>query len=360
MADAPAGWYPNPANPSEEMYWQGTVWSNARRSVPNAPTDITAASTTLLAAPAALLAQTPSPMPPASSPITPGPKNKLGLWALVLGIIALVFAVVPGLSFIAFIPAIGAGVFGALGLLAKGKPHGKALSGTILGGVGLIVAISVSLATIAALPASQLAGADKPIPAAPESVPTKTAEPSATAKATQKPIATPKPSPATPPIAATPYGTYPANEAQFLNIFDGAKTAYVGAQTDLQRSQILANRATAMCALMTGGHVDNWVGKIHDIGANNDGFAYVEVEIAPSVAVQTWNNAFSDTGDNTLIKPEQAFFQTLVPMKTGTKITFSGDFLQESGSCLKKANLTETFYGIDPNFIFRFSNVVAQ
>ena len=115
-----------------------------------------------------------------------------------------------------------------------------------------------------------------------------------------------------------------------------------------------------MCALMTGGHVDNWVGKIHDIGANNDGFAYVEVEIAPSVAVQTWNNAFSDTGDNTLIKPEQAFFQTLVPMKTGTKITFSGDFLQESGSCLKKANLTQTFYGIDPNFIFRFSNVVAQ
>jgi hypothetical protein len=110
---------------------------------------------------------------------------------------------------------------------------------------------------------------------------------------------------------------------------------------------------------MTANKATNWVGKISDIGANGDGYAYVEIEIAPTINVQTWNNAFSDAEDNTLIKPSEPFFSTLVPMKVGQKIVFSGTFLTSSKSCLKGANVTQTFYGLDPNFIVRFSNAAA-
>ena len=162
------------------------------------------------------------------------------------------------------------------------------------------------------------------------------------------------------PGKVSPYGAYPTAEAAFVKTISTAAAAYQASSTGLQKSQIIANRDAALCAAIGGNHVDNWVGTIHDIGANGDGYAWVNVEIAPTVVVQTWNNAFSDIGSDTLIHQDASFFQTLVPMKTGQKITFSGDFLSSSASCLDKENLTQTFYAIDPNFIFRFSNVTAQ
>jgi len=133
----------------------------------------------------------------------------------------------------------------------------------------------------------------------------------------------------------------------------------LAASTDLQSSEVVRGRDASLCRVIGGSHVENWVGTVHGIGANSDGYAYVEVEMPPTIVVQTWNNAFSDIGDETLIHPESPFFSTLVPMDEGTKVTFSGDFIA-GDTCVKKANLTQAFYGTDPNFIFRFSNIVAQ
>lgn len=33
MTNVPSGWYPNPHNPGEEMYWDGTSWSGAARKL---------------------------------------------------------------------------------------------------------------------------------------------------------------------------------------------------------------------------------------------------------------------------------------------------------------------------------------
>jgi hypothetical protein len=76
--------------------------------------------------------------------------------------------------------------------------------------------------------------------------------------------------------------------------------------------------------------------------------------------VQTWNNAISDMFDDTLIKPTAPFFQTLVPMTEGTKVRFSADFVTDDGSCVKGTNITETFYGSDPDFLVRYADVAAQ
>lgn len=91
----------------------------------------------------------PIPAPRATTPIAPKPKGGLALAALILGIVAIVCAVIPGLSFIAFVPALVALVLGIIGLATKAPGRGKALAGVILGPVAFVVAIVVSVSFIA-------------------------------------------------------------------------------------------------------------------------------------------------------------------------------------------------------------------
>lgn len=347
MADAKEGWYPDPANPSEEVYWLGSQWSGARRpaqvqsaspdSVPpaaNSATEPTASDTL------GTLSHDDAPGSPLAS------KNTLGKWAMILGIVGLVLGSIPGISVVGLLTALAALVLGILGLVAKGKLRGKATAGVVLGGVGLIVAIAVTAASAASMTAGFNQGLVE-----------SRSESSSSPTPTQAAEASSAPSDSAEPVS--PYGAYPTAEAQFVKVIETAAAQYLADSTDLQRSETIRKRDSDLCAV-TGARVENWVGTIHDIGANGDGYAYVNVEIAPTIVLQTWNNAFSDIGSDTLIKPSESFFQTLVPMQKGQKIVFSGAFLPSSDSCLTRANLTQTFYATDPNFILKFTNVTSQ
>lgn len=90
-----------------------------------------------------------SPMVVPSTPSTASvSKGGVGLAALIVGIVAMVFAVIPGLCFVAFIPALVALILGIVALAKKHPHRGRALSGVILGTVALIVAIIVSIVFI--------------------------------------------------------------------------------------------------------------------------------------------------------------------------------------------------------------------
>lgn len=91
----------------------------------------------------------PTPAQALVAPPVP-PKSGMATAALVLGIIAAVFAIIPGPSFGAFVPAILAAVLGIVALTRKTARRGFALAGIILGGVSLFVAIIVSIVTIVA------------------------------------------------------------------------------------------------------------------------------------------------------------------------------------------------------------------
>lgn len=153
------------------------------------------------------------------------------------------------------------------------------------------------------------------------------------------------------------FGNYPGDQQKFLTIIEEAKTEIENAETDLQESVALRNRDKALCAVLSSNKVKNWTGLIKNVGANGEGKAYVDIEIADRIRVQTWNNAFSDIQDNTLIPTSSNFFDDLVAMTEGDLVTFSGAFLRGDNSCLKKGNLTDIFYGLSPEFIFRFSDI---
>ena len=123
--------------------------------------------------------------------------------------------------------------------------------------------------------------------------------------------------------------------------------------------QTLRKRDKDLCKILSSNSAKNWVGVLTEVGANGEGKAYVEIELAEDVRVKTWNNAFSDLSDNTLIPTSVSFFDRLVALTEDTKVVWSGKFLSDSDSCLKKANLTDVFYGIDPQFVVRFSDIKA-
>lgn len=237
-AEIPAGWYPNPWNDAEELYWSGIEWTGISRAVHRAPAtggisaaaseiedstimrpvgppfeaqDVSPQSATAVTpiadtasfpgaapspqpepfptsaaptfqpepyvapvAPAAPVFQPQpyAPLPPApiggptaegvlpadaadaaslrwsfgsaAAPTPVNPRAKFGLIAMILGIVAAAFAVIPGVSFAAWIPAFVAIALGIIGYLG-GKPRAFALTGIITGGAALAVGTGVSI-----------------------------------------------------------------------------------------------------------------------------------------------------------------------------------------------------------------------
>lgn len=100
----------------------------------------------------------------ASAP--PAPRSALTLWAMSAGIVAIVSAVIPGLSFVAWIPAIAAIMLGVIALVRKTSRRGQALTGVILGPIAWIVAIAVSVGAIAGLAGNTIGEANEDEPPA--------------------------------------------------------------------------------------------------------------------------------------------------------------------------------------------------
>jgi hypothetical protein len=95
----------------------------------------------------------PPPPAPEQQYAAPAPAksgNGLGIAALVLGILALVGAFIPFLSYGAWFLGLIGLVLGIIGLVQKNKKKGTALTGTILSGVAILLSIIMSIVYTAA------------------------------------------------------------------------------------------------------------------------------------------------------------------------------------------------------------------
>lgn len=167
----------------------------------------------------------------------------------------------------------------------------------------------------------------------------------------------------TAPAASTaaPAVQLPADEQKFISIVADAQTKARSAENDMQKGGVKAERDKALCAAMSAGSVTDWVGKLVDIDANSDGKGVLAIELARDIQVKTWNNAFSDSGDNTLLEPGTPIFNTVSQMKKGSMVKFSGSFFPGlEGDCLKESSLSLNGKIRSPEFIFRFESVTAN
>lgn len=143
----------------------------------------------------------PAPAPAPVAPVNPKQKSPLGLAALITGGVAFIFAVIPVLSFIAWLPALAAIILGIIGLVQKNRRRGFAWAGIALGVVAWIVAIAVSIATFAgaASSISESIESSAPIAASPAPVVTEEAAVAEPAETTA-PAQSAAPAPATPDL----------------------------------------------------------------------------------------------------------------------------------------------------------------
>ena len=152
----------------------------------------------------------------------------------------------------------------------------------------------------------------------------------------------------------------PDIQTQFENVIATYKDQYKQAETDLQKGYSRIQRKQAIQALNMRGKAKEWVGVIKKIGANNEGKAYVSVALNRDLQLQTWNNAVSDTFDNTLIPPDSPLYNTLLSMKQGQEVKFSGHFLTspyENEDYYKESSLSMAGAMLSPEFLFQFDEI---
>jgi len=116
----------------------------------------------------------PAPVEPSTPPsgATTKVTSPLATTTLVLGIVTVVFAIIPGLSFIAGLPGFAAVALGALALIRKAGPPKRPIIGMALGGGGTLLAIIVSIGFIVSIGASSGSVETAPAPAQTQEAPT--------------------------------------------------------------------------------------------------------------------------------------------------------------------------------------------
>jgi hypothetical protein len=110
------------------------------------------------------------------------------------------------------------------------------------------------------------------------------------------------------------------NEVETLLIaaVEKAGAAYATGANDMAKGAARPARAKEICAILKDNlYVINWPGKVEKLSSNSDGLGVLSIQIAEDISIKTWNNALSDTQDQTLINPSSAIFQQAVLLKEG-------------------------------------------
>lgn len=159
--------------------------------------------------------------------------------------------------------------------------------------------------------------------------------------------------------AVNQFYAIPSDEQRFIDIVHKASSDYSNAENDMKKGGIRNDRSKAVCQAVSSPSVKNWVGTITELTTNGDGLGVLSVQLDENVTVTTWNNALSDTFDNTLIHQDSPVFKVLSELKEGSKIKFSGSFIRDDQGtdCYRESSMTMSGAMTDPEYIFRFSSV---
>lgn len=142
--------------------------------------------------------------------------------------------------------------------------------------------------------------------------------------------------------AAPAAPTLPADEANFISAIVNVRPDYAAAANELKKSNVYLGMVENMWSVLPSHRAEAWLGTIQNMGTDSDGDAYVTIEIADHIVVETTNNSLSDMMEHSLIKNGTPLYTALSNMSTGQNVKFTallGDFhdLTEDG----KVNDTE-------------------
>jgi hypothetical protein len=146
-------------------------------------------------------------------------------------------------------------------------------------------------------------------------------------------------------------------EQRFVALVEDARDNANNADNDFQRRLPLTKRNKAICKLLDGKKVKNWTGEVSKLDTNGDGLGVLEIVIADGIKVSTWNNAFSDFEDHTLIKTSSPVFDAMSSLNEGDRVRFTGTFTRDSANCIGEQSLTDHGSTQTPTFTMRFGSL---
>lgn len=149
-------------------------------------------------------------------------------------------------------------------------------------------------------------------------------------------------------------------EQQFIALIEEARDEADDAENDFQKRLPLTNRGKAICKLLKSKTVSDWTGEVKTLNTNGDGLGILTIEIADGVQVSTWNNAFSDFEDNTLIQTDSPVFAAMSSLSEGDQVAFTGRFVTDPESCIGEQSMTDNGSTQTPTFTMRFSDVAMS
>ena len=148
----------------------------------------------------------------------------------------------------------------------------------------------------------------------------------------------------------------PADEQAYIQLASQVAAAYDTASNELQKSNTKISFEKSIFRLLPAGQVRGWVGTLTELHTNGDGDAYVEIEIAPDITMETSNNSFSDSlaevngRGHTLIPHGSALYQTVASLTVGDQVSFDARLLELD-------NLSEEGAAERPSMLARFSRI---
>lgn len=152
----------------------------------------------------------------------------------------------------------------------------------------------------------------------------------------------------------------PNSQRSLIDAVEAGRAQYAAGANDMAKGASRPARRNALCnALGRTLSANGWVGRIYTLSSNTEGKGVLAIELAPDVYVKTWNNAFSDIGDRTLIDPGSQVFGSASSMRRGQLVRFSGTFLRSETDCIKEVSNTLSGSMREPEFLFRFSGIDA-
>lgn len=154
-----------------------------------------------------------------------------------------------------------------------------------------------------------------------------------------------------PPIAI------PESQQAFVDLIAQYREAYRSAPNAMAKAATRPARGEALCRLMPGLTVRDWVGTVSEIGANEQGNGTLQISVAGNVRFKTWFVARVDAPYGTLIPPTSALSGQVSALRTRQPVIFSGEVFRNERDCWREASADIIGTMIGPDFIMRFTEV---
>jgi len=281
-----------------------------------------------------------------------GAGDSKATWSMILGLASLLCMCFTG------IPAI---ILGALALpTASPAAKPRAWIGIVAGGLMTVIGLLIGILSDGSEPSSTTTHSSEPT-AEVQQAPSGEEPAPAVVKVEEPTPAVVKVEEPTPP--PPPEITVPASEQAFCDAINTGRDEYRAAQragsNELKLSILRTNRKNAVLSAAQGGNFKNWVGTIKTLSTNGDGKAILGIELPCDAVIGTWNNAFSDVMDQTLIPQSSPLYGGIAELSKRQKVKVSGKFTRSDKDGYQESSMTEMGSMTDPTYVVRFNGITG-